>query len=218
MKKNHYPESVYKSAEKTIERIGKYQWKYRNIFFLGLSIVAAVYLSQSGVVLSAIENLGAIGYPAAFLLGALFTSAFTALPSTVAIFGLGQTHNPIVLAVVGAAGSVAGNYFLFKFTRDRLAREIVMLSKEVKNLTKPVSFLFFWEEARMRIWHAISKSRIWHVLVPLLAGFIMASPLPDEVAVAIFGAVRFDAERFVIISYVLHFIGILAIAYSARIL
>jgi len=212
------PGDIYKTTKKTIRGIGKYQWKYRNLILLALSFVFAYYMLRNPQIISFVEGLGNFGYPAAFLLGMLFTYAFTAVPATVAIFSLGEILNPILIALIGAVGSVIGNYIIFKLVRDRLLKEINMLSKEVKNLTKPVSSLFFWEEMRIRIWRAISRSNVWQMFVPVFAGFILASPLPDEVGVAIFGAVKFNLEKFLIVSYLLHFVGILAIAYSARII
>jgi len=218
MKKVEYPEKIYRTTRKTIRRIGKYQWKYKNLIILALSFVFAYYMLRNPQIISFIEGLGNFGYPAAFLLGLLFTYAFTAVPATVAIFSLGEILNPILIALIGAVGSVIGNYIIFKLVRDRLVKEINMLSKEVKNLTKPGSVLFFWEEIRIRIWRAISKSKVWNVLVPVFAGFILASPIPDEVGVAIFGAVKFNPEKFIVVSYLLHFVGILAIAYSSRLI
>lgn len=218
MKKAEYPEKLYKTTKKTIRRIGRYQWKYRNLLLLALSLLFAYYMLKTPQMMSFIEGLGNFGYPAAFALGMLFTYAFTAVPATVAIFSLGEVLNPVLIALIGAVGSVVGNYIIFRLMRDRLLKEIDMLSKEVKNLTKPVSALFFWEEMRIRIWRAISKSKIWQIFVPVFAGFILASPLPDEVGVAIFGAVKFNPEKFIVVSYLLHFAGILAIAYSARLI
>lgn len=218
MKKAEYPEKVYTATRKTIRKIKRYRWKYRNLLLLALGLVLAYYMIKNTQIISFIGSLGNFGYPAAFLLGMLFTYAFTAVPATVAIFSLGEVLNPILIALIGAVGSVIGNYIIFKLVRDRLLKEINMLSKEVKTLTKPVSALFFWEELRIRIWRAVSRSKVWQVLVPVFAGFILASPIPDEVGVAIFGAIKFNPEKFMVVSYILHFIGILIIAYSARLI
>lgn len=216
MKRAEYPENLYKTTERTIKRIQKYQWKYRNLLFLLLSFVFAYYMLKNPQIISFVENLGNFGYPASFVLGILFTYAFTVVPATIAIFSLGEVLNPFIIATIGAIGSVISNYIIFRLVRDRLIKEINTLSKEVKTLTKPVSDLFFWEELRIRIWRVISRSKVWQILVPVFAGFILASPIPDEIGVAIFGAVKFNPEKFMIVSYLLHFVGILVIAYSTR--
>ena len=96
--------------------------------------------------------------------------------------------------------------------------EIKLLSEEINQLTKPVSNLVFPEKIRVIIWRKISRSRIWKTLVPIFAGFIIASPLPDELGVAIFGAVKYEPRRFLLISYILNFIGILIVTSIGNVL
>ncbi len=146
-----------------------------------------------------------------------FSYGFTAAPATAALFNLGQTFNPFLIAFIGATGTVISDYLIFRFVRDRLLSEIKLLSREIRTLTKPVSYLFFWEELRIRLWHAVSRSKIWSMLIPVFAGFIIASPLPDELGVALFGAIKFSPKKFLVIAYVMNFIGILIVASSARI-
>ena len=215
--KTEYPEKIYKTTRKTIKRIEGYQWKYRNIILLVLSIFVAYYILGSEQVVSFIQGFGNLGYPAAFIAGMFFSYGITIAPATVALFNLGQTLNPFLIAFIGAIGTVISDYIIFRFVRDRLLDEIKLLSKEVKTITKPVSYLLFWEEFRIRLWRAISRSKIWNLLIPVIAGFIIASPLPDEIGVALFGAVKFDPKKFVMIAYLLNFVGILIVAYSARI-
>ena len=217
-KKVKYPEKVYRTTEKTIRRIEKYQWKYRNIMLLVLSIFVAYYILRSEQVVSFIQGFGNLGYPAAFIAGLFFSYGITIAPATVALFNLGQTLNPFLIAQIGAIGTVISDYIIFKFVRDRLLDEIKTLSKEVRTLTKPVSSLFFWEEFRVRLWRAVSHSKVWQMMIPVIAGLIIASPLPDEIGVALFGAVKFDTKKFVVIAYLLNFVGILIIASSARVI
>jgi len=216
--KTEYPEKIYKTTRKTIKRIKKYQWKYRNLILLALSFVFAYYMLKTSQIVSLIENLGNLGYPASFAAGMLFSYGITTAPATVALFTLGKTINPFLIAALGAVGTVISDYIIFRIVRDRLLGEIKLLSKEVRTLTKPVSHLFFWEDLRVRIWHAISRSKAWNLIVPVIGGLIIASPLPDEIGVAIFGAIKFEPKKFMIVAYLFNFIGILAVAYSARIL
>ncbi|MEM5797720.1 MAG: hypothetical protein QW818_02685 [Candidatus Aenigmatarchaeota archaeon] len=218
MKKSEYPEIIYKATEKTIRRMKKYQWKYRNLILLITSFVVGYYILRSPQVEYFIHLLGNFGYLASFVAGIFFTYGLTAVPATAILFTLGQDLNPFLIAFTGAIGSVISNYFLFIFIRDRLLVEINSLLKEVKSLTKPVSFLFFWKELRIRIWQAISKSKIWQLITPVIGGFIIASPLPNELAAAMFAAVKFEPKKFIIVTYLLSFIGILAIASSAKLL
>jgi len=218
MKKVEYPERLYKTTKKTIRRIGKYQWKYRNLILLALSFVVAYYMLKTPQIVSLIENLGNLGYPASFVAGMLFSYGITTAPATVALFTLGKTINPFLIAALGASGTVISDYIIFRIVRDKLLGEIKLLSKEVKTLTKPISHLFFWEELRVRIWHAISRSKVWNLIIPVIGGLVIASPLPDEIGVAIFGAIKFDPKKFIIVAYIFNFIGIFIVAYSSTLI
>lgn len=217
MKKQRNPSDfVEKTAVNTFNTIKKYEWKYRNIIFLAASFVLAYFILTSPQAVSFIKDMGNFGYPASFVAGMFFTYGLTAPLATVTLVTLSQNLNPIFVALIGAVGSVISDYIIFHFVRNRLLKEIKMLSNDVTRLTKPISYLFFWEELRIRLWHSISKSKIWHLMIPVLAGFIIASPLPDEIGVALFGAVKFPIKKFLLVSYTLNFAGILIIGYSVR--
>lgn len=218
MKKAGYPENIYRTTRNTTIKVERYQWKYRNLILLTISFFVAYYILRSGGVVSLIQGLSNFGYPASFVAGLFFSYGITIAPATAALFNLGQTFNPFLIALIGACGTVISDYIIFRFVRDRLLDEIKLLSKEIKSVTKPISHLFFWEELRIRLWNAISRSRVWNLLIPVIAGLIIASPLPDEIGVALFGAVKFNPKKFVIIAYLLNFFGILAIAYSTRVI
>lgn len=213
-----YPRKIYIDTENTVKRMEKYRIKYRNIVFIIISFIAAFYILRSPTVSLLIANLGKLGYLASFITGLMFTYGITTAPATAIIFNLGQTLNPFWIAFIGAFGSVLSDYIIFRFVRDRLMKEIRLLSKDISRLTKPVSYLFFWEELRVRIWHTISKSKLWHIMIPIVGGMVIASPLPDELGAAIFGAVKFDTKKFLVIGYIMNFIGIFLIAYSSRII
>lgn len=53
---------------------------------------------------------------------------------------------------------------------------------------------------------------------PLIAGFIIASPIPDEFAAVLFGIEKYKLRDFLILTFVSKFIGILFIVGLGRIL
>lgn len=212
------PDYIYKTTRGTIRKFREYQWKYRNLILLALSFVFAYYMLKTPQIVSLIENLGNLGYSASFVAGMLFSYGITTAPATVALFTLGKTLNPFIIAALGASGTVISDYIIFRIVRDKLLGEIKLLSKEVRTLTKPISHLFFWEELRVRIWRAISRSKVWNLIVPVIGGLIIASPLPDEIGVAIFGAIKFETKKFILVAYLFNFIGIFIVAYSARVI
>jgi len=219
MKKYSYNRSkINRKITKTVNKIQKFHWKYRNLILLLISFVVAYFILSYKPISSFVQGFAHLGYLAAFILGMLFTYALTAVPATAALYNLGGTINPFLIALIGALGSVLSDYLIFRFVKDRLMDEIKLFVEEVNNLSKPISDLVFPERMRVLAWKKISKSRIWKYLIPVMAGFIIASPLPDELGVAIFGATKYEPKKFLIFSYCANFIGIFAIASLAVIL
>jgi len=204
--------SNHKQLEKTVLKIEKFEWKHKNLILLFISIVVAYFILRYKPITSLIHGLSYFGYVASFVLGMLFTYALTAIPASAALYNMGENFNPFLIAFTGAFGSVISDYLIFRFVRDKLMTEIKLFSREINNLTEPLSNLVSTKRIRIIIWKKISHSRIWALLVPAIAGFIIASPLPDEIGVAIFGAAKYEPRKFLVISYVLNFIGIFVIA------
>ncbi len=176
---------------KTIKR---YEWRYHNIILLSASVIAAYYIMRNEVAQELISGLGDLGYIGAFFGGLLFSYGLTTAPAFAILFLLGKSLNPIVIALIGAMGSVVSDYIIFKFVRDRLSRDIMFLLKD------------------LGIRLHILKVHRWKSLVPILAGFIIASPLPDELALALLGGVHFDTRKFIAYAYAFNAIGIFFIA------
>jgi uncharacterized membrane protein YdjX (TVP38/TMEM64 family) len=219
MKKYSYQRSkVNHQFSKLVKVLRKFEWKHRNLILLFISIVVAYFILTFKPIISLIHGLSYFGYAASFVLGMFFTYALTAIPATAALYNLGENFNPFLIAFIGAFGSVIVDYLIFRFVRDRLMDEIKLLSKEVNDLTEPVSNLVSTKRIRVIIWKKIAHSRIWKLLIPVIAGLIIASPLPDEIGVAILGAAKYEPKRFIIISYCLNFVGILAVTSVANIL
>jgi hypothetical protein len=219
MKKYSYNQSkMNKKIERTVNEVKKFEWKHHNIILLIISIIIAYYILKFRPISSLIQGLNHLGHVAAFILGMLFTYALTAAPAAAVIYNLGQNFNPLIIAFIGAFGSVISDYIIFRFIRDKLMNEIKLLAEEINSLTRPISSLVFSEEIRVIIWRRIARSRIWKILIPVIAGFIIASPLPDELGVAIFGAAKYEPRKFLIFSYCMNFIGILVLASAAKIL
>lgn len=196
-----------------VEKLKK--WKYKNLLALIASIFLAYFIFRSEIGFWIEENLGYFGYFSAFLAGMFFTFSLTTAPATALIFSLGREFNPFLVALIGGLGSVLSDYIIFKFVKDRLMDEIKLLHEEVDNFLKSRKFStkLIPKDLRLRVWlwQKTSHSKLkW--FIPIIAGFIIASPLPDEIGVALLGAARFDTKKFFPFSYLFNFLGILAIA------
>jgi uncharacterized membrane protein YdjX (TVP38/TMEM64 family) len=129
------------------------------------------------------------------------------------IYTLGSIFNPFILAFIGAFGSLLSDYLIFRFVKHKLMDEIKLLHEEIKRFLKPATEPFTPKNLKFKLYlwrKAIESKYKW--IIPVIAGFIIASPLPDEIGVALLGAAKYETERFVIISYLLNFGGIFFIA------
>ncbi|MBI2545133.1 MAG: hypothetical protein HYW22_00855 [Candidatus Aenigmarchaeota archaeon] len=205
------------NATKTLKTIEKFEFKYHNLILLTASFVAAYFILSTDSILQFINQLGYLGYPASFFGGLLFTYGITTPIATAFLFNLSKDLNPFYVAFIGAFGAVISDYLIFKFVRSKLLKEIKLLSREIENINSPILSLFKPEQRFIvNLWRDVSKSKIWHSIIPVIAGFIIASPLPDEIGIALFGAIKFPTKNFLFVSYTLNFTGILMIGYSVK--
>jgi membrane protein DedA with SNARE-associated domain len=121
-------------------------------------------------------------------------------PATVVLAHL-STFSPVwQVALFGAIGAVIGDLLLFIFLRDKVVSDIQ-------------------KSIRPSVLHRLSKS--FHFgflkwLIPLSGALIIASPLPDELGLAMLGISRSNTKTIMIISLVMNFIGIYMIASIAK--
>ena len=139
-----------------------------------------------------------MGYAGAFIAGIFFAYGFTAAPATVILLILAKDQNILLAGLIGGFGALIGDLIIFNFVRYSLDDEIKKLSKEkiVLYINHKTSNLFK------------------KYLVPVVAGFIIASPLPDEIGVSLLAASRsISIKIFSVISYLLNTAGIFVILF-----
>lgn len=137
---------------------------------------------------------------ASFFAGLFFTSLLTTAPAIAVLGELAQEGNLFLIASVGALGSVAGDYLIFVFVRDRISRDAEFLLRGPR---------------MMRIFH-IFKHRRFRRVLPWVGALIIASPLPDELGLALLGLSKINNRYFFVISYAMNFLGIVLIGLAAR--
>ena len=202
---------VNNEINKTVKKVRKFEWKHRNLIIFFVSILLAYAIVKSPAIDNLIQNLQNFGYVGAFVAGSMFTYAFTTIPASAVIYKMGSYLHPLPVALIGAFGSVISDYLIFHLVKTKLMDEIKLLTCEIRNLTKPVSHLPFTKEITYLVWKKICRTKRLRILIPVVAGFIIASPLPDEIGIAIFGAAKFEPKKFVMIAYLLNFAGIFAL-------
>lgn len=163
---------------------------------IAVSILLAWFLISSGIIADVLLVSDAGKIAQSFIAGLFFTSAFTIAPSVVFLASLSETTPVFAVAFFGALGAMCGDLVIFLFIRDRLAEDIKSLfrKKTVRRFLNSFHFGF------------------WKWLAPILGGFIIASPLPDEFGLTLFGLSRTRIALLLPIAFVMNFLGILAVA------
>lgn len=164
------------------------------------SLSVALWLARFGVfnqTLVAAQSWGLFG---CFFAGLFFTSVFTVGPASVALALLGETLPPFQVALWGALGSAIGDMVLFFFLRGRIGKDIA----EVVTPADYHQTTSFFRLGFVR------------VLSPVLGALIIASPLPDELGLALMGLSKTRAVVVAPLAFVMNFIGILALVAAVR--
>ncbi|MFZ3020158.1 MAG: hypothetical protein WA051_01395 [Minisyncoccia bacterium] len=138
------------------------------------------------------DNTNAIG---SFFAGIFFTSAFTLAPAAAILGVLVTKVSPWTVAVFGAMGAVVGDLIIFSFVKDKFADDLVHLIGPNKK----------------KFIHLIHM-RLFRWLTPFIGALIIASPLPDEFGMFLLGISKTKTRYLIPISYVMNFIGIVAVA------
>jgi hypothetical protein len=165
-------------------------------FFISLSVGVAFILVWSDLPNSLLVYAGGIKYIESFIAGVLFTSVFTTAPAIVILGEIAQHSTPLSVAVFGGLGALFGDLILFRFIKDRVSEDLLAL---------------IGQDNRGKVYH-IAERRIFRWFSPLIAAFIIASPLPDELGIMFLGLARTKTFVFILFSFAANFLGILVIA------
>ena len=166
------------------------------MLFLFLFIV----FFDSAIVVTALGFLEGLGYVGGFIAGILSASFITTAPAVVILLDIAKDLDSFALAVVAGAGSMIGDWLILLFLKDGIGRELAPLFKKL-HLHEIVNRLRY----RYTAWI------LW------LVGIVsLATPLPDEVGIAILGISHFRPVYLLAISFVLNTIGFFALITIAR--
>ena len=169
----------------------------RDIVVIIISIFVAIGLVKIQAFDFILNSVGDIWYIHAFIAGLFFTSAFTTPLSIVALGEISLRSPLLPVALIGAVGALLGDLVIFTLIKDAFAQDVN-------------DFLKVHRYKKIR---AIFRYRIFRWLTPCLGALIIASPLPDEIGLAMMGFSRMRFIVFIPVSLVFNFIGILLIGY-----
>lgn len=170
---------------------------YPKITGLILAIIAAYFIFSNPQVASYVSSLNSWGYLGVFIAGIFFTLGFTS-PLSAGFFITLNPENIWLAGILGGIGAMLGDLLIFKFIRFSFMDEFHRLKKTT--IMKKISSLIdntLGQKIKVYIMYAF-------------AGFLIASPLPDEMAVIMLaGLTKIKINILAIISFVMNTLGIL---------
>ena len=166
------------------------------------SIILAIVIAELNLIerlLLISENLRIIG---SFIGGLFFTSIFTTAPAIVFLGEISQIEPILIVALVGAAGAVLGDMIIFYLFRNHISDDLNGFIAKIRVTPFKTAF----------------DNRGFRWLGILIGAFIIASPFPDELGIAMMGISKLNTRVFIPISFALNFIGILAVGFTSRLI
>lgn len=165
-----------------------------------LSVTLALYIAYAGIAYTLVETLRHLRWFSIILAGAFYTSLFTSAPAVIILGEFALSTNLLVLAILGGIGAMLGDYLIFHLMRNNFTEHCRFVTNRFKN------------HRIARLW----KSRQMKFLLPIIGLIIIASPLPDEIGIAMLGLSCIKNRTFFILSFFLNSAGIYLIGLLAR--
>ena len=172
----------------------------RDLALVILSIFVAIILAKTGALQDLITSTQEVIFIGSFVAGVFFTSVFTAAPATVALREIAQSNSVITVAILGGLGALFVALIIFRFVKDRVSEHFSYLIKVSK--TERIVSIF--------------KLKFFRWIIPFVGALIIASPLPDEIGVAMLGLSKMKNSYFILLSFLLNSAGILIIGLIAK--
>ena len=172
----------------------------RDLGLIVLSVFIAVILAKTGGLESLITSTQEVRFIGSFIAGIFFVSVFTAAPATVALGEIAQSNSIITVAIIGGLGALIGDLLIFRFIRDKISQD----------------FSYLVKISRTERFFSVFKLKLFRWIIPFAGALIIASPLPDEIGVAMFGLSKMKNSYFILLSFVLNSAGILIIGLISK--
>ncbi len=174
--------------------------KYPKLLLLIFTILVAAVVFYEAKNYEPLHNfLVSLSYTGTFLSGIFYAYGFTAAPATAVLLVLAKEQNIILAALFGGLGAALSDLMIFLFIRHSFMDELRQLEHEkiVRYIEKEERTIF---------------GHYYRNVLPVFAGFLIASPLPTEIGVTLLaGMKRISIKKFMILAYLLHTLGILII-------
>jgi hypothetical protein len=192
--------TVYLNHQAQAMRV-KTRNKYLRIM-IWISIWVIAFLIFDNRYFSPFRNLLlSLNYFGTFIAGALFSYSFSAVPAAAILLILGHEQNLYLAGFIGSLGALTSDIFIFKFSRLFFKKRDIKKNDTLGTLQKI---------------NVITKFLITHFSVSFLkylkitvAAIIIASPLPNEIGIAMLAStLNLSINSFIFISLILNLIGV----------
>lgn len=172
-----------------------------DLLILALSVGFAFFLARTDILLHALDRTRGLEMIGSFVTGMFFTSAFTVAPAAATLGELSRVNGIFWTVLLGAAGAVLGDLLIFRFVENRFAAHLAAYVKQWGGTSRLQALL-------------LRRSTRWISWV--LGCLVIASPLPDELGVALLGASHMRMRAFLPLVFFANALGILVVCLAAR--
>ena len=173
---------------------------FQDVVLVLISIIFAFFIVRSGLVSLCVDVLGDVKWLGILIAGLFFTSIITTAPAIVLLGAFAETNTLLELVVFGGIGAVIGDYVIFRFIRDRMSKD----------------FEYLFSFSKKRRLYDIFNTHLFRFFIPFIGALIIASPLPDEIGIAMLGMSKVKGRIFFLLSFIANSAGILVIGLVAR--
>ena len=181
----------------------EYMGKYPKFLLFFITIILSYLIFSSSASLPFRHTIVSLGYIGTFLVGIFFAYSYTAAPATALFLILAKEQNIFISGLIGGLGALVGDLVIFSFISISFKDEIRKLAHE-----KIVVYL-----------NNGFPYKIKKYLIPIFAGFLIASPLPDELGIALLAiSQHISIKIFALLSFALNTLGIFAIFYIGNLI
>jgi len=176
-----------------------FKFRYPKIAILLVCTALSYIIFSNNHVENFILSLGSFSYLGIFIAGIFFSFGFST-PFAIGFFVNSNPTSILLAAVIGGFGALISDLLIFKIIRFSFMDEFKRIE-------------------RTRFINSIKKtlkkdlgSKINSYLIFILAGIVIASPLPDELGVSMLaGLSNINVKVMALISFIMNSLGILII-------
>jgi len=182
-------------ARRAVGHAHKFHIRYGNLVLIVLGVMAGVWIAYNPDALLFLTQDESMSYASAFLMGVMYPLGITTPAAIVGFFVLADTMDPVALSLVGASGALVTNFAIFYFIRHRLLDHLHSFTKRFGVSIHVMG-------------HMVRKHKTLKHVIPMVAGIIIATPLPTEIAIGIFAAIKFEMKKFLLYAFLFSIVSI----------